>query len=80
METIIAQFKGYETTATNSKGETYPVRVINRRESATRKDGTIGTLLKIQEIYYRQNPSPYADRNIKCYTSPIWVRAESING
>ena len=80
METTANKFKGYETMATNSKGETYPVRVINIRENAVRKDGTRGTILKIQEIYYRQNPSPYAEKNIKCYTSPIWVRAESVNG
>lgn len=71
-------FKGYETTASNSKGETYPVRVINRRDNFTRKDGSVGSVLKIQEISYRQNPSPFAERNIKVYSSPIWVRAETV--
>lgn len=72
-------FSAYETTMTNKAGKTYGVRVINRRENCTRKDGSVGALLKIQEIYYRQNPSPYAEKNIKSYMSPIWVKSEAVN-
>jgi hypothetical protein len=74
--TMTAQFKGYETTATNKAGETYGVRVINRRDNVARKDGTIGTLVKVQEIYFRQNPSPFAEKNIKCHHAAVWINAD----
>lgn len=73
-------FKGYQIKITNSKGETFPARVINENREATFKDGTKGHALKIQEQAYGRQSNPFAELSpLVSVGKPFWVRAEKLN-
>jgi len=74
-------FKGYQIKITNSKGETFPARVINENKAARFKsDGTIGHALKIQEQAYGRPTNPFAELSpLVNVGAPFWVRASKLN-